>query len=203
MQRYFISPENFNFSPFINVGREIPFLGKKWNSSPEYNGHSSKCHQYQGLNFRAGWQDSRPKFRYPVEKNRKGRSLPPSLFQNFLILWNETVRFRKNNRFYCNAGQFLSDRGDFLLQIVGDSFPILRGIECCSIQKFGIVLRNIAYFASFQRNNSVIVQNDCGFKKYQLWKKFIFWQLVAKISNFTDIRGNNEVFMQKKKKRAF
>ena len=32
------------------------------------------------------------------------------------------------------------------------------------------------------------MQNDCEFKKYQLWKKFIFQQLVSKIANFADIR---------------
>ena len=31
----------------------------------------------QGLSFRAGWRDSRPKFRNPVEKNREDGRLPP------------------------------------------------------------------------------------------------------------------------------
>ena len=43
--------------------------------------------------------------------------------------------------------------------------------------------------------------NDYGFKKYQLRKKFIFWQLVAKIANFTDIRQNNSIFAKKKKEK--
>ena len=35
------------------------------------------CNVCQGLNFRAGWRDSRPKFRNPVEKNREDGRLPP------------------------------------------------------------------------------------------------------------------------------
>ena len=46
------------------------------------------------------------------------------------------------------------------------------------------------------------MQNDHGFNKYQLQKKFIFWQFVAKIANFADIR-NNSTFMQKEKKHVF
>ena len=38
--------------------------------------------------------------------------------------------------------------------------------------------------------------NDHEFKKYQLQKKFIFWQLVTEITNFADIWCNNNVFMQ-------
>ena len=43
------------------------------------------------------------------------------------------------------------------------------------------------------------MQTDHGFKKYQLQKKFIFMQLVAKIDNFADIRQNNCISEQKKK----
>ena len=37
--------------------------------------HQSKLKQ--GLNFKAEWRDSRPKFRNPAEKNREGGRLPP------------------------------------------------------------------------------------------------------------------------------
>ena len=59
------------------------------------------------------------------------------------------------------------------------------------------------YLARFQQNNSVIKQNDCVFKKDQLWNQFKFWQLVAKIANFAVIRQNKSVFTQKKKNYAF
>ena len=45
------------------------------------------------------------------------------------------------------------------------------------------------------------MHNDSRFKKYQLRKKFTFWQLVAKIANFLDIRQNKSVITQKKKKK--
>ena len=32
--------------------------------------------EVQGLNFRARWRDSGPKFRNPVEKNSEGREIP-------------------------------------------------------------------------------------------------------------------------------
>ena len=46
------------------------------------------------------------------------------------------------------------------------------------------------YHAGFQKNNSVFMQNEHGFKRYHLWKKFIFWQLVTKITNFANNRSN-------------
>ena len=42
--------------------------------------------------------------------------------------------------------------------------------------------------------------NHQGFNKYQLQKKFILQQLVAKITNFTDIRRNNINFPPPPKK---
>ena len=48
------------------------------------------------------------------------------------------------------------------------------------------------------------MQNDHGFKTYQLQKKSIFQQLIAKIPNFANFRQNNIVFALKKgKKKAF
>ena len=41
------------------------------------------------------------------------------------------------------------------------------------------------------------MQNDRGFKKYQLQIKFIFQQLVSKIINFVDIRRNGNVCVKK------
>ena len=66
--------------------------------------------------------------------------------------------------------------------------------------KFQTLSRNVTYFAGFQQNNSVFTQNDHGFKKYQLQKKLIFWQLLTKFANFADIRRNNSIFTQLKKK---
>ena len=45
------------------------------------------------------------------------------------------------------------------------------------------------------------MQNDREFKKYQLQKKFVFWQLGMKITNFANIRRNNSIFTQKKEKK--
>ena len=39
-----------------------------------------------------------------------------SAFWKFLLLWNETPRFRKIRQFSCNAGQFFSLCDNFLLQ---------------------------------------------------------------------------------------
>ena len=103
----------------------------------------------------------------------------------------------------CFAGQFLTVHGNFLLQIRGDNFPILPRTECSLIQKFGIQMPKIMYFASFQQNNSEFKQNDHGFKKYLLRKKFVFLQLVTKIAYFAYIRPNNSIFMQKKKNTHF
>ena len=99
--------------------------------------------------------------------------------------------------------EFFSVCGNFLLSIGGDNFPIFPGIESVWNKKFGNLLPNISYFIVFQRNNSVIMKNNHGFKKYQLWIKFIFQQLVAKIANFSNIRWNNSVFMQVKKNVLF
>ena len=55
------------------------------------------------------------------------------------------------------------------------------------------------YHAGFRKNNSIFTQNDRGFKRYYLQKKFIFWQLVVKIANFVDYRTNNSLFTKKKK----
>ena len=70
----------------------------------------------QGLNFSARWWDLHPKFKNPIEKNREGGILSPSVFWKCLILWNKTVCFRQINRFYYKAGQFLGVHGNFSLQ---------------------------------------------------------------------------------------
>ena len=50
-------------------------------------------------------------------------------------------------------------------------------------------------FASFQRNKGVFMwKKEYVFKKYQLLKKFTFWQLIA---NFHDFWQNNSVLLQK------
>ena len=59
--------------------------------------------------------------------------------------------------------------------------------------------QNREKYRIFWRNNSAFMQSDHEFKKYQLWKKYIFWQLGTKIANFADIWQNNSVFTQKKK----
>ena len=127
-----------------------------------------------------------PKFRNPVEKKREGRRLSNekfSAFRKYLHLRNKTP-FPKNFQFSCNTEQFLSICGNFLLVIRNDSFLSLAGIEYSRIWKFGVLSRNIMNFANFCQNNSVFMQNYRGFKKYQLQKKFIFRQIVAKIANF-------------------
>ena len=58
------------------------------------------------------------------------------------------------------------------------------------------------YLASFRQNNIVFTQNGRGFKKYQLRKKFIFRQIVTKITNFP-ILGEITYLREEKKKRAF
>ena len=53
----------------------------------------------QGLNFRAGWRDSRPKVRNPFEKNRKGGRLPPIKilgFPEMLVLMKRSSLFTKS-----------------------------------------------------------------------------------------------------------
>ena len=57
------------------------------------------------------------------------------------------------------------------------------------------------YFAGFQRSNRVFMENDRGFKKFQLQKKFIIQQIVKKIAKFFNIRQNNSIFTQKEKKK--
>ena len=58
------------------------------------------------------------------------------------------------------------------------------------------------YYAGFQRNSSIFVQDDRAFKKYLLRKKFLFWQVVVKLANFAKIRQNNNLFKKKKKKKS-
>ena len=41
----------------------------------------------QGLNFRAGWWESRPKFRNPVENNHEGGRLRPRNIFGFLEIF--------------------------------------------------------------------------------------------------------------------
>ena len=50
------------------------------------------------------------------------------------------------------------------------------------------------YHLCYQQNIGVFMQNDHQFKKYQLLRKFIFQQLVAKIANFVYIRQNKSIF---------
>ena len=99
-------------------------------------------------------------------------------------------------KYSCNARQFLSVHGDFLLLIGNDSFLILPGIQYSLIQKFRTQSQNIRNFAGFQQKNSVFTQNYHGFKKYQLQKKFIFWQLGGENAI---INQNNNLFTQKRK----
>ena len=124
------------------------------------------------------------------------------VFWKFFLLWNKTLCFWKIHRFSCNTGPFLSVCGNFLLPIGGNSFPILPGTECSSIQKFRIYFRCITYFAGFWQNNNVFTQNNHGLKKDQLRKKFRFQQLVMKIANFADVRWSNSIFMKKEKKKC-
>ena len=75
----------------------------------------------QSLNFPAGWRDLCPKFRNRVEKIARVRDSRPekfSVFRKFLLLRNETPRFRKIRRFSCNNEHFLSVRGNFLLEVI-------------------------------------------------------------------------------------
>ena len=61
----------------------------------------------------------------PSKKIARTGDLHPekfSVFRKFLLLWNESPRFRKNCRFSGNVGKFLSVHGNFLLLIWGDSF---------------------------------------------------------------------------------
>ena len=43
------------------------------------------------------------------------------------------------------------------------------------------------------------MQNDRGFKKYQMRKKIHIQVISLEYNNFTDIRRNNSIFIQKKK----
>ena len=68
----------------------ISFIGKYHLPS------ESKFSVLQGLNFRAVWRDSSPKFRNPVEKNCQGRRLPPKKIFGFL----EIFAFKKLNSLF-------------------------------------------------------------------------------------------------------
>ena len=60
--------------------------------------------------FRAGWRDSRPKFRNTIENNREGGRLPPRKILGFPEIFAFIKRnscFRKIRRFSCNAYYFL------------------------------------------------------------------------------------------------
>ena len=73
--------------------------------------------------------------------------------------------------------------------------------ELNAIQTENLAL--IAHFAGF-RLNSVLMQNNREFKKYELQKKSIFQQLDKKISNFAGIRRNNKsIYAEEKKNCAF
>ena len=126
----------------------------------------------QGLNFRAEWRESRPKFRNPVEKNREGGKLPPwkiSVFQKNFALWNEIPYFREICRFSCNARQFLSVQGNFLLPIGGDSFPILHRLNAVR-SKNSELSRGISRFLSVF--GEIIVHLDKMFVKLKNWGNF-------------------------------
>ena len=82
----------------------------------------------QGLNFMADGGISHPKFRILVKKNREGRTLLSYKILGFLEIFafmKQNPVSGKNLQFLCNAGQFLSVRGNFLLLIRDDSFLIL------------------------------------------------------------------------------
>ena len=76
----------------------------------------------QGLNFRAGWRDSRLKFRNPVEENRQGGRHPPKKILGF----PETFCFYATkfpvSKKFVDFQTLDSVRGYFLLPIRGDSF---------------------------------------------------------------------------------
>ena len=158
----------------------------------------------QGLNFRAGWWDSHPNFRNPIEKNHEGGRLPPGKILSFPEIF---VFMKQNSLFLKKIVDFCITLDNFLVSVV-ISYCRSDGVECGVIFfRFYVELISVRsknldlvaeyhIFFSFWRGKSVFEQNHRGFKNYQFRKKFIFWQLVAKISNFADIRQNN-VFMQK------
>ena len=103
--------------------------------------------------------------------------------------------FPKNSPIFVNVGQFLSLRGKGISYCRSEVIVFLFYQDLNAVQSENSALtRNIAYFADFQRN-SVLMRNNREFKKYELRKKSIFWQLDTKIANFADVRRNNSVFI--------
>ena len=111
-----------------------------------------------------------------------------SVFRNFYEMkFKVSIKF---TYFWNSFGQFLSINGNFILLIGSDKFPILPGIECSSIRKFGTKSKNIVYFVSFWRKNNVLTQSNRQFKNMYCRKSPFstilspFWELSIKIANF-------------------
>ena len=67
------------------------------------------------------------------------------------------------------------------------------------------ILTSIVNFAGFQQNNSIFMQRDLTFKKYQSQGKFIFQQVIAKHQEFRHFSIKLVLictFMYKKKKES-
>ena len=58
-----------------------------------------------------------------------------SVFLEIFASMKQNSHFWKIRQFSCNAGRFLSARGNFMLLTRSDRFLILPRIECSSIQK--------------------------------------------------------------------
>ena len=78
---------------------------------------------------------------------------------------------------------------------------ILPAFECSLIQKFENLSLNITNFISFWQIINALTQNDRGFEKYELRKKFIFRQTVVKIANFAVILGKITEYLGKRNKK--
>ena len=152
-----------------------------------------------GFEFQGRMAEFAPKIQKSCRKKLRGReALKNSRFSgNFSFYETKLSVSGKFTNFQVTMENFLKPVVISYCRIGCDSFQILSVIECSLIQEFRTQLQNIKYFAGFQRINSALMQNDHRFKNYQLQMKFIFQQLV---SNFTNIRQQNSIFRQKKKK---
>ena len=87
----------------------------------------------QGLNFRAGWRDSRAKFRNPVEKIREGGKIPPvknsQFSRKFCFYGAKLAVSKKFAAFRVKLDNFLVSVGNILLPMGGDIFPMYQELD--------------------------------------------------------------------------
>ena len=147
-----------------------------------------------GLEFQGWMAGFVPIIYLPKRITRAGDSCP----RNFCFYETKDTLSEIFADFHAIVDNFLLSVVIFYYRLKVIVFPILQ-----TSVRFGIKSQNVAYFASFQRNNSVYRQNDRRFKKIINCRKNSYPVNQLQKSQILPILGKITMYLGKRKNGHF